>query len=134
MSTAASSISSISALTCRPGWSISPKESVDTLFRAADLAVFPYTHFDAQSAAGTLALSFGVPMVVSDVGGLPDLVDDRRAVVPANDERALAEALVEILRDDSLRAKLAADGERRAGELGWDVIARKTADVYRSLI
>lgn len=73
-------------------------------------------------------------MVVSDVGGLPDLVDDRRAVVPANDERALAEALVEILRDDSLRAKLAADGERRAGELGWDVIARKTADVYRSLI
>ena len=111
-----------------------PNERVAACFAAADLAVFPYTHFDAQSAAATLALSFGVPMLVSDVGGLPDLVDDARAVAPANDQEALARAIGAILGDGALRAKLAADSRRRAAELDWGAIARRTADVYRAVV
>lgn len=111
-----------------------PEERVEAFFAAADLAVFPYTHFGAQSAAGALALSFGLPMVVSDVGGLPDLVDDRRAVVPPNDPAALAVVLQAVLSDGELRAKLAADARQRAQELDWGQIARRTVAVYRGLL
>ena len=110
-----------------------PESEIETCFAAADLAVFPYTHFDAQSAAATLALSSGVPLVVSDVGGLPELVDDARAVVPANDPEALAQTLRTVLADEALLAKLAADAKRRAAELDWGVIAQRTVEVYRAI-
>ena len=110
-----------------------PESEVEACFAAADLAVFPYTHFDAQSAAATLALSSGVPLVVSDVGGLPELVDDARAVTPANDPEALAQTLRTVLDDEALLAKLAADAKRRAAELDWGVIAQRTVEVYRAI-
>lgn len=110
-----------------------PEGEVEAIFAAADLAVFPYTHFDAQSGAATLALSFGLPILVSDVGGLPDLVNDPRAVVPANDSAALAEAILAVLADATLRAKLATDARRTAAQLGWESIAQKTVAVYRAL-
>lgn len=111
-----------------------PEDRIEPLFAAADLAVFPYTHFDAQSAAVTLALSFGLPVVVSNVGGLPDLVDDPRAVVPPNDPVALAAAVGALLDDDALRDKLAADARRRAAALDWQSIARQTGKVYRQMM
>ncbi len=110
------------------------EERVRALFTAADIVVLPYTHFDAQSAAGTLALSFDVPFLVSDVGGLPDLVGDPRAVVPANDSEALAEAMHAVLTDDVLRAALVASAGRRAADLDWGMIGRQTAAVYEDLM
>lgn len=107
-----------------------PEERVEVFFKAATLAVYPYTHFDSQSAAATLALSFDVPVLVSDVGALPDLVDDSRAVVPPNDPAALADAILAVLTDDSLRAKLATDARHSATQLDWGGIARQTIDVY----
>ncbi len=110
-----------------------PESEVEACFAAADLAVFPYTHFDAQSAAATLALCAGVPLVVSDVGGLPELVDDARAVVPANDPEALAQTLRTVLDDEAMLGKLASDAKRRAAELDWGVIAQRTVEVYRAI-
>ncbi len=111
-----------------------PEEQVEAFLSAADLAVFPYTHFDAQSGAATLMLSRGLPIIVSDVGGLPDLVEDARAVVPANDPAALAEALCAVLADDTLRAKLAAEAKRQAAKLDWGIIAQDTTKLYRDLL
>lgn len=111
-----------------------PDQQVEALFAAADLAVFPYRHFEAQSGATTLALSFGVPILVSDVGGLSDLVDDPRAVVPPNDPEALAGAMCAVLDDERLHAKLAMDARRQAAELDWTGIARQTEEVYQAVI
>jgi glycosyltransferase involved in cell wall biosynthesis len=110
-----------------------PEEQASELFRAADVAVFPYRHFDAQSGAASLALSFGLPLVVSDVGGLPELVLDARAVVPPDDPEALAQALRAVVTDASLREKLAADSRRRAAELDWPASAARTAEVYAAV-
>lgn len=110
-----------------------PEERLEGLLAAADLAVFPYTHFHAQSGAAALALSLGLPLIVTDVGALPELVDDPRAVVPPEDAEALAEAIVRVLDDDALRRKLAGDSRRRARELDWAGIARRTVGVYREL-
>ncbi|TAK59354.1 MAG: glycosyltransferase, partial [Dehalococcoidia bacterium] len=60
------------------------------LLDAADVVVYPYTHFDAQSAAAAEALRHGRAIVVTDVGGLPELVDDGAAIAPPRDHARLA--------------------------------------------
>jgi glycosyltransferase involved in cell wall biosynthesis len=100
---------------------------------AADVVVYPYTHFDAQSAAAGEALRRGRAIVVTHVGGLADLVDDHQAVAPPRDPAALAKAIVAVLLDSDLRSRLEAGARRRSSELGWDAVAQMTARAYRRL-
>jgi glycosyltransferase involved in cell wall biosynthesis len=116
----------------RPGFV--PDDEAGLLFAAADVVVLPYTHFDGQSASATLALSAGRALVVSDTGGLPELVRDARAVVPPGDARWLAAALTAVLNDDGLRARLEGDAEAVAATLGWMGVAEATAAVYRDAL
>jgi glycosyltransferase involved in cell wall biosynthesis len=110
-----------------------PSEELDQLFVAADLVVYPYTHFDAQSAAACDAIRYGKAIVVSDVGGLPDLVRNPVAVVPPRRPDALANAIIGVLRDGVLRRSLERDAEALAAELAWPRIAEQTVHVYRAV-
>jgi glycosyltransferase involved in cell wall biosynthesis len=111
-----------------------PEGEVETYFVACDVVALPYTHFDAQSGVGTLALSFGKPLVVTDVGGLPELVGDPRAVVPAADPEALAGAISAVLEDTELRARLEEKSRERARLFEWDNVGARTREVYASLM
>jgi glycosyltransferase involved in cell wall biosynthesis len=110
-----------------------PASEVSVFFSAADVVALPYLQFDAQSAVGSRALHHGKPLIVSDTGGLPELVVDERAVVPPGDSAALAEALAAVLSDAALRAKLEADSRARATALSWDTIAADTVRLYAEL-
>lgn len=52
------------------------EDEIAAVFAAADVAVLPYRHID-QSGVLLLALSLGVPVLTTPVGGLADLVDGR---------------------------------------------------------
>jgi glycosyltransferase involved in cell wall biosynthesis len=108
-----------------------PDDELALLLVGCDAVALPYTHFDAQTGAGTLALSAGRALVVSRTGGLPDLVRDERAIVPPGDSQALASALAAVLTDAGLRARLERDSLATAAELSWERIAERTVDVYR---
>lgn len=107
-----------------------PTAQIEPYFVAADVVALPYTHFDAQSGVGTRALPFGRPLVVSNVGGLPELVMEPGAVVPPSDPKALGAALTRVLTDGALRDRMAVDSLTIAGSLGWDRIAMRTAELY----
>ncbi len=111
-----------------------PTADIEPLFVAADVVVLPYTHFDAQSGVGTRALPFGRPLIVTNTGGLPDLVLDEEAVVPAGDPQALARAITRVLGDDALRDRMAVDSLALAASLGWDAIAERTAAIYADVL
>ena len=68
-----------------------PNEQVGDYFAAADTVVLPYLAA-SQSAVGTTALSFGLPVIASDVGGLRELVLDGTTgmLVPPGRVRPLA--------------------------------------------
>jgi glycosyltransferase involved in cell wall biosynthesis len=110
-----------------------PSIEVEAYFVAADVVALPYTHFDAQSGVGTRALPFGRPLVVTNTGGLPDLVLDDEAVVPSGDAGALARALARVLGDQALRDRMAVDSLALAASLGWDAIAERTAAIYAAV-
>lgn len=107
-----------------------PSGEVHLFFEASDLVILPYQHFDSQSGVGATAVSFRKPLIVSDVGGLSDLVLDKRYVVPPNDPGALAEAMIHALQDKERLRKMAADMEAVAETMTWPMIAKKTWTVY----
>jgi glycosyltransferase involved in cell wall biosynthesis len=110
-----------------------PSDDIELYFEAADVVALPYTHFDAQSAVGALALPFGKPLVVSDVGGLPELVGTPTAVVPAGDDEALSAALILALRDSRLRQRRDAESLKPPYEVRWEPIAEATRQIYRDI-
>lgn len=102
----------------------------------ATVAIFPYRPELDQSGALLRALGSGVPVVTYDVGGMAEPV--RRfqagAVVPADDQDALAEALAGLL-DDPARLAQAREGALRAREeLSWDAAAREHLALYAELL
>lgn len=113
-----------------------PHDKRDELFRRASVVALPY--IDAsQSAVIPIAYTFGKPVVATTVGGLPELVEHGRTgyLVPPRDERALADALVRLLRDKQLRHELGSNGKRKLEtECSPDVVARQTLDVYQQAI
>jgi glycosyltransferase involved in cell wall biosynthesis len=83
--------------------------------RAFDLFVLG-SRWEALPISMLEAMSCGVAVLVTSVGGVPDLLDGRRGgrVVPPEDEDALASQLRELLDDDALRGKIAAEGHELA--------------------
>jgi glycosyltransferase involved in cell wall biosynthesis len=101
------------------------------LFRRADLAVLPYREID-QSGVLFTALGAGTPLVLSAVGGFPEVAAAGAAeLVPPGDAAALHATLVRLLADRAARERLAAGARRAAAErYGWDAIARAHLDLY----
>jgi glycosyltransferase involved in cell wall biosynthesis len=81
------------------------------------------------------AMALGVPVVAAAVGGIPAVVGDREGgrLVPAGDDAALAEALVELGVDHGLRAKLAAAAPARAEAFSAEAAAAAMRAVYHEL-
>ena len=96
-------------------------------FRAADLVVLPYREID-QSGVLFTAMAFGKPLLLTRVGGFPEI--EGAELVAPGDPEALAHALTELLADPD-RLKRMAGVERP--EYGWDAIARRTLEVYAGL-
>jgi glycosyltransferase involved in cell wall biosynthesis len=108
---------------------------IPAIFRAADLVVLPY--LDAENS-GVLytGLAFGKPLVLTAVGGFPEVAATGAArLVPPGDVGALSAALSELVSDEPARAQLAAAARAAAaGPFSWDEAARLTLDLYRELI
>jgi glycosyltransferase involved in cell wall biosynthesis len=76
-----------------------PDEELASYFRAADVAVLPYLSA-TQSGVVQLAFGFGLPVIASNVGGLPDVIREGETglLVPPGDVSALAEAVIYFFR------------------------------------
>jgi len=90
------------------------------LYARCSVNVLPYTSFESQSAVLQDAYANSVPLIVSDVGALGSTVRSEGTgwVVPASDANALAEAIIESLRDET--------AAKQAGENMAKVAAQRT--------
>lgn len=80
------------------------------------------------------AMSHGKPVVASRLGGIPDAVEDGTTgiLVAPNDEEALAEALLRLIADRTLAARMGEAGRRKAREsFSWEAIAERHLELYR---
>lgn len=108
---------------------------IPAIMRRADVVALPYR--DAEHS-GVLyaALAFGKPMVLSAVGGFPEVAEQGAArLVPAGDPAQLTTALAELVSDEAARAELGAAATAAAtSAYSWDQAARQTLDLYDELL
>jgi glycosyltransferase involved in cell wall biosynthesis len=104
-----------------------PVSDLQLYFTAADAAVLPFVDALTSGSAIT-ALGFGCPIVVPDVGCLPELVGDGRCGVLY--DRTAADGLRRAMQEIQTRHGARAGARARASQLGWDDIARRTLTAY----
>ena len=94
--------------------------------RRADCVVLPSLH-EGLSVALVEAMAYGLPVIATAVGGVPELLEDGAGVlVPPSDADALTEALTRVLGSPTLRTELAHAGRRRVeAEFEVHAIARE---------
>jgi glycosyltransferase involved in cell wall biosynthesis len=102
------------------------------LYSGADVFAFP-SLYEGFGLPLLEAFSCGVPAVVSDRGSLPEVAGDAALIASATDVRAWALALQRIINDQALRDRLVTAGLARASEFTWEIAARRTLDVIRSV-
>jgi glycosyltransferase involved in cell wall biosynthesis len=108
---------------------------IPAIFRRADLLALPYLDAEHSGVLYT-GLAFGKPLLLSAVGGFPEVAATGAArLVAPGDDAELATALAELVGDEAARAELAAAARRAAaGPFSWEHAARLTLDLYRDLI
>lgn len=109
-----------------------PEPEVPDYYASADAVVLPYRRI-YQSGVLLLAMSYGKPVVVSDIEGMTEVVEDgaNGYVFPSGEAPALAEKLSEALSDpDRLRAVGRAGLSYVTERHDWAHIGRKTAECY----
>lgn len=92
---------------------IGRRDDVSELLAAADIALLP-SSWESRSVLAQEALHARVPLVATDVGGMPELVGDAAELVPYGDPEALAAAVVRLLGDPERRELLKERGVRQA--------------------
>jgi glycosyltransferase involved in cell wall biosynthesis len=108
-----------------------PESEVDDLFADASLVALPYTQA-SQSGVGVMAIAAGVPVVVSNLGALPELVYEPSFSFEAGNPRALAETIVRHLDDGpEVRSAVLCHAQ---SHFSWDRAAQLSTELYHALI
>ncbi|AKB76152.1 glycosyl transferase, group 1 [Methanosarcina lacustris Z-7289] len=110
-------------------------EEVAEFFQRSCLVALPYID-GSQSGVIPIAYAFKKPVIVTNVGSLPEIVENEVTgfLIPPKNSNALAEAVIKIFRDDNLRMKMGENGYlKMKNELSWNNIADKTIEVYKQL-
>ncbi|NLZ53195.1 MAG: glycosyltransferase family 4 protein [Thermoanaerobacteraceae bacterium] len=109
-----------------------PDREIQLYMNAADVAVFPYQDI-LTSGAALLAMSFGKPIIIPNIGCVPEIVDCQGGFLyDPSKEEGLLEALKQALgRDLATMGKHNID---KARNFDWDVIAQKTVEVYQQYL
>lgn len=114
------------------GWT----DDVLPYYQEADLLVLPSRNEGAGLVISE-AMSCGVPVLASEVGGIPEMLDHRRTgwLVPPGDPGSLAEGLAILIKDGPLRDVLGACAHQEAAaKPRWGDMARKVEGMYREMI
>lgn len=110
-------------------------DNVADYYAAMDVFAYP-SRYEALGSAILEAMSFGVPVVASRVGGIPEIVRDAvdGFLVPVNDPHALAARILELAGDAALRRRLGVEARARTGAFSAHDMARRYLALYDELV
>jgi glycosyltransferase involved in cell wall biosynthesis len=118
--------SQIGNVDARPGYV--PIDDVAPLFDSARVVATPYIRA-TQSGVAHLAFTFGRPVVATAVGDLPEVIqnDVTGLLVEPDDAEGLANAIVKLLSNPALAARLGAAGEKSVDD-AWATAADRVSN------
>ncbi|MCK4809273.1 MAG: glycosyltransferase family 4 protein, partial [Candidatus Aenigmarchaeota archaeon] len=82
------------------------------------------------------ALSCGAPVVTTENAGIAEDLKNRKHILKVRERNSkdLAEALISLLDNPSLRKTLSENGKKASEKYSWKNIASKTRDIYMNLL
>ena len=109
-------------------------EKMPALYARASIALNP-SLVDNMPNSILEALAAGVPVVSTDVGGVPFIVEHEKTalLVSVGDDKAMAQAMLRILQDETLARNLSHAGSQAVEEYTWDKVRGPLFEIYKSL-
>lgn len=108
-----------------------PNEQMQLYMQASDVVVLP-SLMEATSVAGLEAMSTGLPLIGTNVGGIPAIIANgcNGIIVEPKQPKELAEAVIKLATSEALRRKMGEYGRDRAEkEFDWKIIAEKLVNL-----
>ena len=105
-------------------------------YKTADIFCVPATGRESFGIILLEAMAVGKPIVATNIEGYAGLVADgvEGLLVPPKNKEQLAQALISLATDDSLRQEIGARGRIKASEYGWEHIAQRVSNYYLRVI
>ena len=109
-----------------------PDSEVEKYFAACDIVVLPYESA-TQSGIVQIAYGFGKPVLVTDVGGLPDVVTDRKTgyVVEPKSPQAIADAVEDFFANGRSR-EFEEHIREEAYRFSWERLSEKIGEIMET--
>ncbi len=113
-----------------------PSAELPRYHHSAHVFCAPNTGFESQGLVLLEAMAAGLPIVASNIDGFAGVLTHgvEGLLVRPEDAQALADALVELLRDPDRREALGAHGRERAQHFSWDRVSQRVLSYYERLI
>ena len=111
-------------------------KQVQKMYKCADVAVFPST-YEPFGIVALEAMLAGVPTVVSDVGGLNEIINHKENGMKsyAGNPNSIADSVLSILYDKQLAANVSKKAKAKVKEeFNWNKIAQDTHYIYEKAI
>jgi glycosyltransferase involved in cell wall biosynthesis len=111
-----------------------PNEEISTYFSAADVVVLPYVSA-TQSAIVPVAYHFNKPVIVTNVGGLAEVVTNGRTgfIVPPQNPKAFADAVVKFYQE-KCESGFALNIQKEKKQYGWDTFVERLESLLEQKI
>jgi glycosyltransferase involved in cell wall biosynthesis len=106
---------------------------LDAVYRAADVLAYP-SLYEGFGLPIVEAMARGVPTVISNTSAAPEVAGDAAIGVDPRSVRDIAQAIESVLIDLDLAERCAARGRAQAERFSWDETARRTLEVYESVL
>lgn len=106
-------------------------------YKSADIFVLPsIMNSEIFGIVNLEAMASGTPIIASNIGGIPDVVEDGKEglLFPPNDPKALAKAIIRLLTDQELRDKISEQASKKVKNFSWEKIAEKTEKIYKQVL
>jgi glycosyltransferase involved in cell wall biosynthesis len=113
-----------------------PPDEVSKYYRDAELLVLPSTEGEGMPNVVLEAMAWGLPVVATDSGGLPTVIDDGATgyLVPMRDTEALKQAIISVLESpETQQAMGEAAREYVRTNHSWKTLVSELEQVYESV-
>ncbi|MDL0130812.1 glycosyltransferase family 4 protein [Halobacterium salinarum] len=111
------------------------RDDVPSVLAASDMLVLP-SFWEGTPRVITEAMASGLPVVATDIAGIPEQVVDGETgyLIPTGDPGALATQLERLLADEELRERMGERGMERAGRFSVETMVEELDKLYERLL